>query len=214
MTYSAVLFDVDGTLLDTREFVFSGFEHAFFMCGFAPPTREVLNLEIGRTLEQIYTDFCGPDFVDELTEHHRSFQAANLHLAVPYEGTLQTLEALKTAGFRMAAVTGRSRRTSLSTLERAGIQPFLDVVISLEDTPAVKPDPAPFRAALDALDLATPTTVAVVGDTPQDIAAGRALGAFTVAATYGFHSDAVLRADPDASISDIRELPALLQRTA
>lgn len=214
VNYDVVIFDIDGTLLDTRDFVLSSFEYAFVALGFAPPTREVLTPHIGRPLEAIYADFAGDDFALDLTEIHRTFQTANLHLSKAFEGTAGVLAWLESRGVHMAAVTSRSRRTSLLTLDRAGIARFFDSVISAEDTTALKPDPAPLRAALKALDVQPGVHVAMIGDTAHDIEAGRAIGAFTIAATYGMHGDAVLKCGPDASIADIADLPALLDRPA
>ncbi len=208
--YPVVLFDIDGTLLDTREFVLASFEFAFVSLGFAPPTREMLVPQIGRRLEDIYADFAGGEFADDLTEIHRSFQTANLNLAVAYEGVPETLASLDAEGVRMAAITSRSRRTSIHSLDRAGIGRFFDTVISAEDTPALKPDPAPLLAALEALGLTPDAGVAMVGDTAHDIQAGRAIGALTIAAAYGFHGDTVHEATPDVLINDIAELPAAL----
>ncbi len=210
MTYEAVLFDVDGTLLDTREYVMASFEYAFVALGFAPPTREVLTPEIGRPLEDIYADYCGREFADQLTEVHRSFQVENLHLSQPYEEVADVLERLAVSGLRMAAVTSRSRRTSQLTLDRAGIGRYFGVVISAEDVTALKPDPEPLRSALSWLGVEAGPKVAVVGDTAGDVRAGKAIGAFTVGATYGFHGERVLEAAPDASIGAIGELPGVL----
>jgi phosphoglycolate phosphatase len=82
-------------------------------------------------------------------------------------------------------------------------------VVSAEDAVALKPDPRHLRAALDALG-APPADVAMVGDTPADIAGGRNIDALTVAAIYGFHGPAVLEAAPDRTIDDIRDLPGVL----
>lgn len=209
MSNAAVLFDVDGTLLDTREFVLASFEFAFVNRGFAPPTRDMLIPQIGRKLQDIYADFAGTDMADELTEVHRDFQVNNLHLSQPYAGTEKTLEALQGAGYHLAAVTSRSRRTSVRTLELAGLFHYFGAVISAEDTPALKPDPAPLRAALQALGL-DGGFVAMVGDTKHDIRAGRAIGATTVGVLYGFGGETVRNAHPDYVAHDVGELPGIL----
>ncbi|MDZ7727866.1 MAG: HAD-IA family hydrolase [Dehalococcoidia bacterium] len=207
MSNAAVLFDVDGTLLDTREFVLASFE--FVSKGFAPPTRDVLIPHIGRKLQDIYADFAGADMADELTEVHRDFQVNNLHLSQPYAGTEEALEALHDAGYHLAAVTSRSRRTSVRTLELAGLFRFFGAVISAEDTPALKPDPAPLRAALERLGFHG-GFVAMVGDTEHDIRAGRAIGATTVGVLYGFGGDTVRDAMPDYVAKSVDELPHIL----
>ncbi len=203
-----VLLDVDGTLLDTREFILAAFEHTAREHGFALPAREAVTAQIGMPLEQIYARMTGRG-VAALIETHRSFQENNLHLAATFPGAVEALAALRDAGLALAAVTSRSRRTSLVTLELAGLRPFFGAVVSAEDCATLKPDPAPLRMALDLLGRDA-GGAAMVGDTPHDIEAGRALGMLTVAATYGFFGPAIADHAPDHLIATISELPAVL----
>jgi HAD superfamily hydrolase (TIGR01549 family) len=206
---STVLLDIDGTLLDTREFILAAFEHTLAGAGLARPGRVDLAKLVGPPLESIYAVLAGDARAACLVEEHRSFQERNLALAVPFDGAAETLHHLRDRGLRLGAVTSRSRRTSLASLEAAGLLPLLGAVISAEDAPALKPDARHLRAALDALG-APDRGVAMVGDTPADIAGGRNIAALTVAALYGFHGAAVLEAEPDRTIGDIRELPGVL----
>lgn len=215
MPFPVVLFDIDGTLLDTREFVHAGFEHAFALFGVEAPARDVIAPHIGRPLEQIYAEFGSVERVADFIEAHRSFQVANLHLSVIYPGTAETLELLRSEGVRMAAVTSRSRRSSFATLELAGIDAYFEAVISAEDTAVLKPDPAPLLLALERMAVEpAPGSLAMIGDTHNDVHAGKAIGAFTVGVTFGFHGAEVAHAEPDAVIHDIRDLPAALGYTA
>lgn len=203
-----VLLDVDGTLLDTREFIFGAYEHALDAAGLPNPGREWLAHQVGRLLEAVYAELA-PGRVPELVELHRSFQVANLGLATPFPGALEVLAGLRERGFALAAVTSRSRRTSVATLELHGMDALFDAIISAEDAVAVKPDPAPLRAALERLER-TPAGAVMVGDSVHDGGAAHALGIPFVAATYGFPGEAVLAANPAATIADIRELPGVL----
>jgi pyrophosphatase PpaX len=209
VTISTVLLDIDGTLLDTHELVLAAFEHALRTFDLPIPSRAELSKLSGPPLEAIYAQIAGTERSEGLSLAHRDFQAANLHLAVAYAGAADTLACLRDRGIRLAAVTSRSRRTSIVTLERTGLHSLLEAVISPEDAVALKPDPRHLKAALDALGV-DGDGVAMVGDTPADIEGGRNLGAFTVAAFYGFHGSAVAESKPDATIADIRELPEVL----
>ena len=209
MDVKTVLLDVDGTLLDSGELVFAGFEHALGEVGWEVPGREELARWIGPPLEQIYAERVGRDRVDTLTRRHRSFQQGNLELAAPFEGAGRALERMRSRGLRLAAVTSRSKLTSIGSLARAGLIDLLEVVISAEDAPALKPDPRHLRAALIALDVPD-HGVAMVGDTPPDIEGGRNLGAMTVGALYGFHGAELRAARPDRVIESIAELPDVL----
>lgn len=205
-----VLFDVDGTLLDTREFILGALEHSLATLGLPVPSRDLLAEAVGPPLEQIYRNLTGAAFPPALVEHHRAFQAANLGLSVPFPGVVEVLGRLASAGVTMAAVTSRSRLTSVRTLELAGIASVFATIVSFEDAPATKPDPAPLLVAIERSGGTAGRRVAMVGDTEYDIRAGQRIGAFTVAALYGFGAEAALAAGPDRAIHDITELPAVL----
>lgn len=206
---TTVLLDVDGTLLDTREFIYAAFEHTIARHGLPVLTRAQMQPQMGLPLEHIYAWMSAEDVLP-LVETHRTFQSDNVALSIPFEGTAETLEALRNAGLKLAAVTSRSRRTSVLTLERAGLASCFDAIVSAEDGGGLKPDPAPLRHALAMLGRDT-AGAAMVGDSPHDIAAGKALGLLTVGAIYGFHQTLVVEAQPDRIIADISELPAALE---
>lgn len=189
-----VLFDIDGTLLDTREFILSAMEHALRTHGLPVLARAELASQVGRPLEVIYGEM-GVDagLGAALVESHRSFQGENLHLAAAFPGASETLGTLARAGLTLGAVTSRSRRTSVRTMELAGLAPYFDVIVSAEDAAALKPDPAPLLFALGRLG-ESHEHAAMVGDTRHDIEAGKALGMFTVGATYGFGGEGYGRA--------------------
>jgi HAD superfamily hydrolase (TIGR01549 family) len=209
MSIRTVLFDVDGTLLDTREFVYAALHHTLTSNGLTVPPRSELAQLIGPPLETIYARLGSPADSGRMVDEHRTFQAENLHLSTAFAGVETVLSDLRSRGLRLAAVTSRSRRTSVTTLELAGLLPFLETVVSAEDAPALKPDPAHLRVALTRMHVGE-EDVAMVGDTPVDIEGGRALGAFTVAALYGFLGPAVAESSPDATMDDISDLPGLL----
>lgn len=201
----AVLFDVDGTLLDTRDFILGGFEHALATHGHAARTRAELAAVVGRTLHEGYplvAPGCDPP---RMIETHRAWQRENLHLALPFPDTVPTLAALHAAGLRLAAVTTRSRVTSLDTLRLAGIDGYFDVVISWEDITHPKPHPEPVQRALERLSVA-PEHALMVGDTDADILAGRAAGTRTAGVTYGFHEARIADAAPDWLLDRLADL--------
>lgn len=204
----SVLFDVDGTLLDTTEFILSAYEHALGVLGLPVPDCETLSRTVGIPLDENY-DNLAPGQTEKAMELHRAYQRDRVNLAPAFPGTVEVLTALKDAGIPVAAVTSRSNRTSVKTLEAAKIDHLLGAIVSAEDAPALKPDPAPLRRAHELLG-SPDGPVVMVGDAHQDIEAGKAFSATTVAATYGFHGRAVLDTDPDYVIDTISDLPAVL----
>lgn len=207
----AILFDVDGTLLDTREFILQAFEHALATHGFPPLGRDALSGNVGmKGLAEIYAEIADADTADALCETHIAFQHKNRHLSKTFANTAQTLATLRQKGFRLAAVTTRKKATSVQTLADAGIDRYFDSIVSGDDVTNLKPHPEPLLKALGVMDIMADNAV-MVGDTPVDIQAGKNAGTKTIGATYGFHGIHIRQASPDHLIDDIAQiLPILL----
>lgn len=202
----ALLLDVDGTILDTREYIYRATEYAFSQNGLPTPTREQMAQAAGKSFDEYVYFLAGTRDVDPLPiqTSHRIFQLERLDLSVAYPGTLEVLTELKSRGYKLAAITNRGRSTGKVTLERAGIFPLLEIALFSEDAPELKPSPVPLHIALEHMRL-VPEEAVMVGDTDVDIEAGKRAGTKTIRATYGFHLDSGA-VNADAEISDIREL--------
>ena len=201
----SLLFDIDGTLLDTTEFILKAAEHALTLHGYPIPDRSTISKLVGKSFDEFYGALSGSDNIIPLQNAHREFQKKNLHLSVPYPHTLAILTRLREHGFKMAAVTSRSKITSLETLRRANIHDFFDVVISEEDAPRTKPDPDPLLKALELLD-EEPSRSCMIGDSHADIEAGISAGCKTIRALYGFHAERLHDPEPDFFIADISDV--------
>lgn len=208
----AVLFDVDGTLLDTKEFVFQAFEHTFKAHGLPKKSREEISRVIGKPLEECYQEL-GPSLnPDNLCETHRLFQEENLQLSSPFPNARKTLISLKKGGFKIAAVTNRSRRTSKKTLKIADLFNYIDVVVSAEDVKNHKPNPEPLLKALAYLEM-DPKEAVLVGDTRVDIAAGRNAGLRgTIGVTYSFSGRKIIENNPDFVVDDIAQVAPIIEQ--
>jgi len=207
---AAALFDVDGTLLNTVEFVYQACEYTFRVHGLPIKSRDEMALVMGKPLEECYRNLSPEGDPHQLCETHRSFQAKNLHLSVPFSNTLETLRKLKDAGIKIAAVTTRSKQTSLKTLEMSGILGYFDVVVSGEDTVNSKPHPEPLLRALRLLKI-RPERAVMIGDTEADILAGKSAGTKTIGVSSGFHGSRIVESHPDFVINDIADvIPIIL----
>lgn len=207
----AVLFDVDGTLLDTTEFILGAYEHAFASVSVTSPPRERLTLMVGRPLEECYQELlpsATPEQVAQLCITHREFQVEHPQLSFPYAGVDVLLTTLKQAGIRLGAVTNR-RKTARMTLQRAGLDGLLDVIVDGDDVLNHKPNPEGVLFALRAVGV-EPDAAFMVGDAPVDIHAGRAAGAKTVGVTYGFQGELIRETLPDYVVSSVQDLQPLL----
>ena len=203
----ALLLDIDGTVLDTREFIFQAAEHAIAANGYPAVPRERIAQAVGGSFESFYGFLLERDDIDVLglQTAHRVFQLENIQLSEEFPGAKETLLELKRRGYRLAAITNRGRHSIDLTLKHNNMEDTFELVLCPEDVPELKPSPVPLQIALAKFAL-TPSEAVMVGDADMDIAAGKSAGTKTVRATYGFHFDSEHPLVADFHISDIREL--------
>ncbi len=204
----AVIFDIDGTLLDTGELIIRAFEHTLTTYKVPRIERAEIKKKIGPPLFEIYAELAPHLNPKDLMETHRSFQVENLHLSKPFLNTLATLEELKKRGVKIAAVTNRTNRSSIKTLELAKIDHMFEIVVSPEDVKHEKPDPEGLFIVLKHMKV-DPSEALMVGDTVADIEAGRGAKVKTVGITHGIRGDGVKEHNPDFLIHSLPELLTL-----
>lgn len=208
----AVLFDLDGTVVDTIPHILASFRHATADVLGEALSDDVLLHHVGVPLAyqmQFFTE--DEDTAGRLLASYRAFnRATHDEMARLYPHSVKTLEVIAGAGLPMGIVTSKSRTMAMRALELFDLTRFFAVVVTADDTTAHKPDPMPVLQAASELGVEAPRCV-YVGDSPADIGAARAAGARSVGATWGVASRERLEdADPDAVIDDIGDLPALL----
>lgn len=209
--FEAALFDIDGTILDSDQFIFQAFRHSVMTHAGREISRENFSQVVGKPLEECYF-LLEPDYDPKmLAQTHKRFQEDNLHLSVPFANSVSVLRKLSKSGVKIAAVTTRYSATLNKTLELAGVHAFFDVIISGDDVTNFKPHPEPVLAALEKLAITTDQAV-MIGDTDVDILAGKEAGTKTIGATYGFHGEKIRDSKPDYIVDEIAEvLPLILK---
>ena len=210
----AVLFDLDGTLIDSIGLLLASVKHAFEGFTGRSPTQEEWVAGIGTPLATQLKAYCETD--DQLaaiTTRYRVFQrAAHDRLTTVFPGTLETLGSLAAAGHPMGIVTSKSNEMMDRALDLTGIAPYMQSKIGCDSCSAHKPDPFPVRMALGEMGYEASEAV-FVGDSPHDVNAGNAAGVISIAALWGpFRRDQLENASPAHFLTDIAHLPALVER--
>lgn len=210
----AVLFDLDGTLIDSIGLLLASVRHAFEGFNGRAPTEEEWVAGIGTPLGKQLQAFCESDEqLEAVTTRYRTFQrAAHDRLTTAFPGTLDILGTLAAAGHPMGIVTSKSNEMMNRAIELTGIAPYMATTIGCDSCALHKPDPFPVRMALDELGY-EPSEAVFVGDSPHDINSGNAAGVVSIAALWGPFTRAQLEvANPVHFLSDISGLPALVER--
>jgi pyrophosphatase PpaX len=211
----AILLDLDGTLVDTVPFILSSVRHAFAGRPGAPSDAEWI-AGIGQPLRvQLARHARGEDDLDALVARYRAHQREHHDRATrPFAGALEAVRALAAAGHALAVVTGKLAEPAARTLAHVGMAPFVDVLVGADSCPRHKPDPEPVLLALSRLGV-RPEDAVFLGDSPADVAAGRAAGVTTAAALWGAASrEVLLAAGPTHALGEVAELVALAERLA
>lgn len=200
----AILFDLDGTLLNTREFICQAVEHAMLSSGLKVPNREEFSKFVGMDFEEFYQKIAPNYDYRLLCESHHNFQMKNFHLIQVFPNTHKTLRNLKKRNIKLAVVTSRMSNTKEVLISSKLIE-YFDIVISGDDVKNLKPHPEPIHLALEKLKLKN-DQVLMVGDSEFDILAGIAAGVKTVGVTHGFLGKDIKKLNPDYVIDNIEEL--------
>ena len=211
MSFPVVLFDLDGTVVDTGAIILASMRYA---------TREVLGREYsdaelmqavgGPGLEAQMAAFA-PDRVDELVRVYRMHNEPLHDEIEACVGMEDVLVRLKAEGRRLGVVTAKRRATVELAFARVPVGHLFDAVVGGDETERHKPDPEPLLLAAERMG-ADPGETAYVGDSPFDVRAAKAAGMHAVAVTWGrIHDRERLEAEePDAIVDGAEELLAVL----
>jgi pyrophosphatase PpaX len=190
---SAVLFDLDGTLIDTVELIVRCFQHTTARHLGAPLDRAAVVATIGRPLRECLEELA-PGRGADLYATYRDFNRTQHDLLVqPIPGALEALVILWERGYRLGLVTSKTRDGAQMAMLRYALEHYLEVVICLEDTARHKPAPDPLLHAVERLGL-LPRDALYVGDSTFDVLSAQAAGMPVAAALWGAGTEAALSA--------------------
>jgi HAD superfamily hydrolase (TIGR01509 family) len=209
---SCIIFDIDGTLTQTNELIFSTFNHVTqrylgktfspgeIIAMFGPPEEVAIERLVGRervgeALEEFYAYY---------EEHHP-------RMADAYAGIRELLAALRSRGLLLAVFTGKGRRTTLITLDMIGIRQFFDMIVTGSDVRHHKPSADGIRSVMAAFGLG-PEEVLMVGDAVSDVQAAREAGVRIAAVLWdSYGRDSVMQMDVDYRFDNVAKFDAWLR---
>ncbi len=210
----AILFDLDGTLIDTVDLIRQSFRHATGTVLGRELPDEITMRNVGQPLEVQYRDMA-PAHADELLRLHREFTMAHHEdLAREYPGTRETLAEIRRREIPMGIVTSKGTQAARHGIDMFGLGGFMKAVVTADDTECHKPDPCPLRFAADLMGVDLGYCI-YVGDSPHDMQAAVAGGAIAVAALWGaFPEGDLLVNGPAFALRGIGDLLALIDGRA
>lgn len=203
--WPTVVFDLDGTLVDSIGLIVQSYRHAFrTVLGRVPDEARILHW-IGQPLLRCFRE-ASPEHAQQLFDAYTAWNVANTErLLRPYAGVEGLLRDLRCAGVRVGAATSKRRDPAAWALRLCGLDPLVEVLVSLEDTDRHKPDPAPLLLAVDRLGGLPPTSV-YVGDAAVDLQAAAAAGMVGIGVTWGAGQRDELRALAPLVVGDVAAL--------
>ncbi len=210
----AVLFDFDGTIVDTTELIYESMRRATGEVLGQELRREVLLANVGQPLPH-QMELLDPERAEELLESYR-LHNEELHedLIEGFPNVEASLARLRDASLSLAVVTSK-RRLSLEMALGSfpALRSAVDAFVTMEDTTEHKPHPAPLLKGLELLGDVPPETAAYVGDSPFDVAAAHAAGMSSVAVSWGVFTEEALReAEPDRLFENLDSAVEFLLR--
>lgn len=209
-----VLFDFDGTVMDTTEVIVNSWQHTFkTLEGKERPLEEIyptFGEPLPTTMEKFFPDHP----VEESIKIYRSYHYDNFgKLISVFPGMEEVMIDLKKEGYIMALVTSRLLGTTMQGLEAYDLKKYFDVVLTCEDTTKHKPDPAPINITLDKLGK-SPDNAIMIGDTMFDILCAKNAGVKSVLVDWAVavgEDDRKGDNGPDYIIKDAMEIKDILE---
>ncbi|MGJ7920223.1 pyrophosphatase PpaX [Neobacillus sp. LXY-4] len=207
---NTVLFDLDGTLIDTNELIISSFLHTLEIFHPGEYKRNDVLPFIGPTLVETFSKI-NEAKCDEMVKTYREFNISNHDLLVQeYEGVYETLSVLKENDYKVGIVTTKMLNVTMMGLKLTKMDHFFDTIVALDHVNHPKPHPEPIFKALEQLD-SRPENAMMVGDNYHDVLAGKNAGTKTAGVAWAVKGRESLEVHhPDYMLDNMRDLLPIL----
>lgn len=213
MTIDTILFDLDGTIVNTNELIIASFLHVMekHHPEVSPYPREKIIPFMGLTLEQQLREFTGVEDVALYVKDYRAYNTEHhdaLVQEIPHVN--EVLTRLKEEGIKLGVVTTKMRPSTYRVLELFGIMKFMDILVTLDDVEHPKPHPEPVLTALSRLG-SEPARTLMVGDSPADLQSARAAGVQSAGVAWSLKGAEKLKTyEPDYILNDMLDIYSIL----
>lgn len=218
----AVLFDLDGTLLDTVLDLHAAADGMLADLGRPPVAVEDIRAYVGRGIPNLVkrvlagkleaADDPTPPPDDALASFRKHYAEANGRAAKPFPGVMEGLRAFKAKGLPLGVITNKAGAFTSVLLERTGITPYMDVVVAGDALPKPKPDPMPVVWACGRLGV-SPADTLLIGDSVHDFKAGKSAGCQVFLVPYGYNEGQDVRGlGCDAIVATIEDAANLVTK--
>jgi len=184
--HSLVIFDLDGTVVDTMDATFRSFQDALGPAlGYVPDRAEIL-ARMGPADQEIIADWVGPEHAAEAVARLYASYERRFRGLGPFPGMVELIRRLREAGRRTALFTGRGRPSTDRILQTMGLAGLFEVTVTGEEVPESKPAPHGILRILEVTG-SRPEDAVYIGDSPLDVRAGRGAGIAVVTVLWGTH---------------------------
>ena len=212
----AVLFDLDGTLIDSLPDLTDAVNRMLAAWRRPPlPAPAVMRMVGDGAITLVERAFAATggavaaSWDELLAAFLADYEPRAAETTRPWPGVAYALARLRGAGLKLAICTNKPAGATREVLDKLDLAEGFDLVVSADDAPALKPDPAHVRVCLDRLGVGAEQAV-MVGDSENDFAAAHAAGVATVAVSFGYARAPLASLEPDRVIDHFHALPAVL----
>ena len=184
--YHTLLFDLDGTLIDSVQLILDSYHHTLRVHRIPARSDDEWLRGVGTPLRVQFAEWNdGTGAIEAMVATYREYNLSHHDAMVrAYDGIAEMLQAVRAAGHRTALVTSKNRQGALRGLDLTGLTPYIEHIVGADDVVNPKPHPEPVLKALALLGVGTERAV-FIGDSVHDMHAGRAAGVKTAAVLWG-----------------------------